>query len=234
VDLRRVYQILSDLAARGRITRRPVEGDDAAVALHSPGVRQTLLGGEQLGPTMGWMVSNFAALLLKRTVRIAELAQSTELRNQLLDLAGQIWDHLQRRRLTSPAVRDLWDQTIDVFGGSRPRSDQASWYFTERVVECLVAAANVISQPPLRSGLLSDYAADLLNEAEHLYDRELLYGSSEAGEPLRESLKESRLRLERARQIQHERPGSAAALAADVLRELDNLTAARQDTSGGP
>jgi hypothetical protein len=234
VDLRRVYQILSDLAARGRITRRPVAGDDAAVALHSPGVWQTLVGGEKLGPTMGWLVSNFAALLLKRTVRIAELAQSTELRNQLIDLAGQIWDHLQNRRLTSKAARDLWDQTASVFPGSEVRSDQASWYFTERVVECLVAAAKVISQPPLRSDLLSDHAADLLSEAEHLYDRELLYGSSEAGEPLRASLKEARLRLERARQVQHERPGSAASLAAEVLRELDNLAAARQDSSGGP
>src|SRR5262249_33656437 len=38
VDLRRVYQILADLASLGRITRRPT-GDDAAVALHTPGVR---------------------------------------------------------------------------------------------------------------------------------------------------------------------------------------------------
>jgi len=234
-DLRRVYQILSDLATRGRITRRPIRGDEAAVGLHSPGVRQTLLGAEQLGPGMGWMVSNFAALLLKRTVRIAALAQSTVLRNQLLDLAGQIWDHLQRRRLTGKGARDLWDQTSDVFSGfpgSQPRPDQASWYFTERVVECLVAAADVVEQPPLRSGLLADYAADLLNEAEHLYDRELLYGSTEAGEPLRESLTKTRLSLDRARKIQHERPGSAVAIASEILRELDMLSAARQDIIG--
>jgi hypothetical protein len=234
-DLRRIYQILSDLATRGRITRRPIRGDEAAVELHSPGVRQTLIGGEQLGPRLGWFVSNFAALLLKRTVRIAELAQSTALRNQLLDLAGQIWDHLQRRRLTSNVARDLWDQTAEVFPGfltSQPGSEQASWYFTERVVECLVAAADAVSQPPLRSGLLGEYAADLLNEADHLYDRELLYGSTEAGEALRESLTKIRLSLERARRIQHERPGSAVALAADILRDLDRLSAARQDIVG--
>jgi hypothetical protein len=232
VDLRRVYQILSDLASRGRITRRPTMGDDAAVALHSPGVGLTLGGGEKLGPPMGWVVSNFAALLLKRSVRVAELAQTTELRNRLLDLAGQIWDHLQRRRLKSDEARDLWDDTADVFPTGPPQSNLQSWYFTERVVECLVAAAGVVTQPPVRSDRLSEYAADLLSEAEHHYDRELLAGSSEAGEPLRESLAKARLRLERARVIQHERPGSAASLAADILSELDRLAAARQDTVG--
>jgi hypothetical protein len=230
VDLGRVARILEDLASRGRITRRPLHGDPA-IGLHAPGVHLTLIGSEHLGPAMTWQVSDFAALLLKRTVKMAELARSTELRNQLLDLADQIWGHLLSRRLKTGGARDLWDQTQDAFPTSPPQTDLPSWYFTERVVECLVAAANVVLQPPLRSRRLVDYAADLLNEAEHLFDRELLDGSSEAGHSMRTSLQQVRLSLQRARVILDERPGSAAALATDVLRELDLLAAARQDLS---
>jgi hypothetical protein len=229
-DLSRIHRILADLASRGRLTRRPVGGDDIAIRLHSPGVRLSLKGGEKLGPPLKWYVSNFSVLLLKRTVRIAELAQSTDLRNQLLGLSSQIWDHLQRRRLRSGQGRNLWDQTGEAFGRTSTDSDQPSWYFTERVVECLVSAAEVVAKPPLRSDGLVDYSADLLNEAEHLYDKELLAGSSQ---DLREDLTKIRLTIERARSIQPERPGSAASLALGVLNDLDELAVARQGTAGG-
>jgi hypothetical protein len=232
IDLQRVYQILADLASRGRITRRPTNEDESAVSLHSPGVRLTLHGAEELGPPMGWVAANFAALLLKRTVKVAQLAQTTELRDRLLDLAGYIWEHLQRRRLVSDAGRDLWDRTSAVFPNATNDSDLPSWYFTERVVECLVSAATIVLQPPLRGERLADHAADLLNEAEHLYDRELLTGSAEAGESLRTTLTRVRLSLDRARAIQHERPATSVALATEVLRELDELSAARQDSVG--
>jgi hypothetical protein len=228
VDLGRLAQMLNDLAARGRISRRPLE-NDPAINLHSPGVGLTLIGGERLGPPITWYVSDFATLMLKRTIRIAGLAQSRELRNQLLGLADDIWDHLLSRRLKTGVARDLWDQTQDVYPTSSPRPELPSWYFTERVVECLVAAAGVVEQPPLRSARLVDYAADLLNEAEHLFDRELLFESSEAGYSMERNTEKVRLSLRRARAIIHERPGSAASLAADVLRELDQLAAARQD-----
>jgi hypothetical protein len=229
-DLRRLYRILADLASRGRLTRRPV-GDDPAVGLHSPGVPLSLQGGERLGPPLQWMVSNFSALLLKRTVRLAQLAQTTDLRNQLLDLASQIWDHLQLRRIRSGDARNLWDQTEELYGArGLEGSTQPSWYFTERVVECLVSAAEVVIKPPIRSAGLDEYAADLLNEAEHLYDKELLAGSSH---DLRERLVKVRLTIERARAVQPDRPGSAASLAVAVLRDLDELAAARQGTVGG-
>lgn len=234
VDLRRVYQILSDLASRGRITRRPTAGDDTSIALHTPGVPLTLVSSDSApaGPPMGWVASNFAALLLKRTVGVAQLAQTTELRDLLLDLAGQVWEHLQRRRLRSGDGRDLWDQTRDVFPDGPESASQPSWSYTERVVEGLVASAWAIEAAPLRSDQLSEQAAELLNEAEHLYDRELLAGSGEAGESLRDALKRIRLSLERARSVQHERPGTAVSLAMDILRELDKLAAVRLDSVG--
>src|SRR5262249_43584147 len=144
----------------------------------------------------------------------------------------QIWDHLQRRRLSSEVGRDLWDQTAAVFPAGSPQSDLPSWYFTERVVECLVSAAGVVLQPPPRTVLLAGHAADLLNAAADLYDRQLLTRMSEAGESLRNTLTRVRLSLDRARSIQHERPATAVALATEVLRELDELSAARQDTVG--
>jgi hypothetical protein len=233
-ELRRIYQILSDLASRGRITRRATPEDDGSVRLHAPGVPLTLVGGDKVGgPELGWDASNFGALLLKRTIRVAGLAQSTELRNQVLDLVGQLWEHVSQRRLRTGAGTGLWDQTADVFPGmSPPAPDQPSWYFTERIVECLVAAGNLIYRDPARSGLLANHVADLLSEAEHLLDRELLAGSAEAGGNLGERLRQVRMGLERAKSIATTRPGSAVALAQKILADLDELDAARASSAG--
>jgi len=105
-----------------------------------------------------------------------------------------------------------------------------SWYFTERVVECLVQTSTVLSAPPLRSNVLIDIAMDVLNEADHLYDHELLNGSPETPQ-LRSDLKRLDSTLIRARNIVHDRPASSIALANTVLRELDLLIAARQDAA---
>jgi hypothetical protein len=77
---------------------------------------------------------------------------------------------------------------------------------------------------------LAQFSADLLNEAEHLYHRELLVGSSTY---LREHLIKVRWTIERARSIQTARPGSAASLALAALDDLNELYVARGDTPGG-
>jgi hypothetical protein len=79
---------------------------------------------------------------------------------------------------------------------------------------------------------LSEYASDLLAEAEHLFDQELLGGSSEAGPAIRAQTDTLRQKLARARRIQRDRPGSAAVLVSEVLSALDGLAAAREDVSG--
>jgi hypothetical protein len=99
-------------------------------------------------------------------------------------------------------------------------------------VECLVAAAQLVNSDPLRSERLSDYALDLVNEAEHLYDNELLNGSSEAGPAMRDNLQRVQASLIRARELLRQRPGTAAFLAGEVLRELDSLNVARRDATG--
>jgi hypothetical protein len=178
------------------------------------------------------LVSNFAPLLLKRTVQIVGLLSDTDLRSRLLRLADNVWDHLLVRRLNDGPGRDLWDEPGVAFEQIGIRHEKQSWYHTERVVECLVAAADVVGREPLPSTRLTDVAIDLLSEADHLFDRELLSGSGEAGPSMRAALQTVRANLWRAREILQDRPGSAAVLASEVLRDLDRLAAARQNVAG--
>jgi hypothetical protein len=231
-DLSRVGDVLDELAHRARITRRPFEFDPA-VAMHAPGQEFDLVGSETAdGPPLYWVVSDLAPLLLKRTMRVAALVPSIEQRGKLSNLADAAWEHLAKRRLTDGAAHGLWDQPAGAFPQVTKRHAQPSWYFTERVVQCLITAAGVISGRPLGSDQLTGYATDLLSEADHLYDQELLSGSTEAGPSMREVLRQVEANLRRARTIVHDRPGTAATLASEALRELDRLAVARQDTPG--
>jgi hypothetical protein len=89
----------------------------------------------------------------------------------------------------------------------------------------------ILNRPPLRSERLAVLARDLLSEAEHLYDMELLSGAAEAGPKMQQTLQIIRVNLRRAREIASDRPGTAAALANEVLRSLDELAAARGDVA---
>ncbi|MDW5330041.1 SCO2524 family protein [Plantactinospora sp. KLBMP9567] len=230
-DLSRVGAVLEELANRARITRRPFD-QDPALTLHSPGVRLTLQNSDKLGgPTLRWAVTEFSALLLQRTAYIAGLLSDADQRARMLELADLVWDHLVLRRLERGAGRSLWDQPARVFQQFGEYHDEPSWYYTERVVQSLVTTVRVLRRPPLRSDRLTMHALDLLNEAEHLYDVELLAGAAEAGPKMQQTLQMVRVNLRRAREIVHERPGTAAALTSSVLRRLDELNAARRDVA---
>lgn len=231
VDLSRLGRILTELANRGRLTRRPFVRDPA-VSLHQPGVPVTLEGTEVLGPPLSWVATDFAPLLLKRSIRIASLINDIELRGELLELAESVWDHVAERRIKDGHGRELWDQPADTFAAVQQRFSEPSWHHTVRVVESLVFAANMADSHPLRSDQLATFSQDLLAEAEHLFDQELLAGSTEAGPAMREKIEAVRQRLRRVREIMTDRPGSAVALLLSVLRELDDLAAARQDVLG--
>lgn len=231
-ELSRVGRVLDELANRARITRRPFAAGDPAVGLHSPGVRVALVGTETHGPgRMSWVVSDFSPLLLKRIVRIAGLLRDTTQRTALLALGDKVWDHLEQRRLPE-APGGLWDQPSKVFDQIAEVYEQPSWYYTRRVVECLVTSAEMVGSPPLRSYRLGDVAGDLLSEAEHRFDHELLGGGAEAGPSMRTTLQTASATLARARDVLTEHPGTAMALAQEVLRELDRLSAARLDVTG--
>lgn len=231
VDLSRLGRILTELANRGRLTRRPFT-TDAAISMHYPGVSVNIEGAEALGPPLLWVATDFAPLLLKRSVRIASLINDIELRGQLLELVDDVWDHVAARRLKEGSGKDLWDQPGDVFGSLSTHFTEPSWHHTVRVVESLVFAANMADTHPLRSESLAGLTQDLLAEAEHLFDQELLAGSTEAGRAMRDKIESVRQRLRRVREIMSDRPGSASSLLLSVLRELDDLAAARHDVLG--
>jgi hypothetical protein len=231
-DLDRVGMVLEELANRSRITRR-VFGGDEAYQVHAPGFPINLGGSEAIGgPGLTWFLSDFAPLLLKRTISLAGLLGDPTLRGRMLALADQIWTHLDSRRLPGERRRGLWDQPSSVFENYDVNYQAPSWYHTKRVVDCLVTAAQVIAEPPLRSTQLAELAGNLLSEADHLYDQELLQGSPNGGQAMRTELQELQARLKRARSIRDERPGTAAALASDVLLRLDRFAAARSDLDG--
>jgi hypothetical protein len=229
----RIGRVLEELSNRGRITRRPVE-NDPAVALHLPGMRLRLIGSEKVaeGPRLAWTVSSFTLLVLKRILRVAELLDDSSLRVRFLQLADPIWGHIERRRIQGPGARGLWDDPTQVFAAA-PFFDyeRPSWYHTERVIEVLVAAASVTESRSTATPELLESASQLLAEAEQLFDRERLRGTDDTGEQMRESFQVVAAKLRRARDILSDRPGTASVLAGDVLRELDMVDAARQDTA---
>jgi hypothetical protein len=100
------------------------------------------------------------------------------------------------------------------------------------VVDCLITAAQVIQEAPPPSGLLSQVAIDLLNEAENLYDRELLNGRTTGGPALRSELERIGTVIRRAQAVRATRPGVAVALTEEVLGRLDRLAAARRADLG--
>jgi hypothetical protein len=232
IDVERVGRVLEELSNRGRITRRPM-ADDPAIALHMPGMRLRLIGSEKVaeGPRLAWPVSSYTLLVLKRLLRVAELLDDSSLRVHFLQLGDLIWRHVERRRIQQPGARGLWDNPLQVFAGT-PYADygKPSWYHTERVIEVLVAAANVTESQSTPAPELQQIASQLLAEAEHRFDIERLRGTDDTGDQMRESFQVVAAKLRRAREIISERPGTASVLANDVLRELDMVDAARQDT----
>jgi hypothetical protein len=164
---------------------------------------------------------------MQRALVIATLLRDVEQRDRMLGLADQVWDHLARRRLTGVRADQLWDQPSAVFEGAATYQEP-SWYFTERVVQGLVTAAKLLTEEPLVNVRLGSTANDLLAEAEHLYDMELMNGSTPGVSELGRSLTRIRVSLERGRSLVPTRPGTAVALVSEALRLLDEMAAARQ------
>lgn len=233
-DLTRTVAVLEELAIRGRINRRVTRGD-AAASLHVPGIALEMTGAEKHGPPMVRLVSDFAAVLFKRAVRAAGLSRNNAARERLMAVAEEALTHLWRRRMkVGPAV-GLWDDASELFPGTNVDEERPSWYLTERIVESLVIAASTLSERPIRSGRLVDYAGDLLSEADHLFSQEQLEAAEQPGSvsALHASLRQIGNRLARARKLHQERPGSATAIIVEVLRELDELALARADATRG-
>ncbi|KAA2266491.1 hypothetical protein F0L68_01745 [Solihabitans fulvus] len=234
-DLTRAVEVLEELARRGRITSRVTRGDQA-VALHVPGVYMQLGGSDKLGPQLFWSVADFAPLLLKRSLEGARLSANVHARDQLMLIAEATMEHLMRRKLTGGLASGLWDDPASIFypgeaTDAAVAEDRPSWYLTERVVEALVTAVRTFEVAPLRSPQMIVSALDLLNEADHLLNQELLEADTDDQSAMHVGLGRIEAMLTRARRIINERPSTANALALEALRELDELAVARLDAS---
>jgi hypothetical protein len=229
-DLTRAVEIFDELARRGRITRR-VTKDDPAVAVHVPGVRMSLVGTEDIGngPRLSWIVSDYAPVLLKRILQAARLSGNVTARDRLMELAKSVMEHLDSRIIQEGPAAGLWDDSARAFGLTDSSPSQPSWYLTERVLEGLVTADRTYRSLPLRPVTLVEDAVALLNEAEHLLNRELLEVNAADFSANRRALAKIERHLDRARRLIDERPGTAVVLTMRALDQLDELAYADQD-----
>jgi hypothetical protein len=235
----RIAAVLQELAQRARITRSATDDADPAVMLHHPGFGFDLEGTEQVegGPMLRWQLTDFSTQLLKQTLRVAIIVRSVDIRGALTELADEVWErHLLPRRLAAgrgdgerPVA--LWDRPEAVYPHLDSTDKRPSWYYTERVVSCLVTAAELVQSRPLASPPLVVHAKAVLAEADHLFDQELMRIGT-AGPSMRERLRDADATLRRAREMVERQPGTATALASIVLADLDQVSAARQDGSG--
>ncbi|MEV0436173.1 SCO2524 family protein [Nocardia sp. NPDC050413] len=228
-DLDRTAAVLRQLAERGRITSRPIP-EDPADLLHHPGLLLTLKGSEDVdgGPVLGYHVSDYTTLLLKRSLQAARLAREVPTRVELLDLAESALAHMEARAITSGCSAGLWDD----LGGNGDTADPApSWFLTERMMECLVVAHNTFDRPPLAAPSMRTAALIKISEADHLFVQETLQVSDAVDSPRYKELAAIEESLARANALMSKRPNTAEALAYDALRRLDALAYAREDAT---
>ncbi|RJO77951.1 hypothetical protein D5S18_06655 [Nocardia panacis] len=232
-ELPQVVAVLDQLARRGRIISRLTPGDSAG-AMHFPGLSIPMPGSAGIGdgPPLQWVVPDFATLLMKRALSAWRLSGDVATRDRLMSLAEATMDHLNARRIASGPARGLWDDAARVaqVGDNDEASGevlQPSWYLTERVVECLVAADRNYRQPPLAMTSMISRAIEMRSEAEHLLNQEMLeVGDPDVSQTMLERIEQQ---LDEARRLLSEQPATAFSLAEQALLQLHELAYARRD-----
>ncbi|TMR05636.1 hypothetical protein ETD83_05750 [Actinomadura soli] len=228
----RLADILMKLGERGRVTSRATR-DDAAVRYHTPGTEIQLVGSGRDGPDLFWRLNDFSPLLLKNVLRLARLTRDADLREDLIQTADEIWVHIFQRRIEHSVNAGLWDDAANVFEGLKKHNDRPSWYYTERIVECIVMAIGLIQDPLPRSANIHAVARAILSETDNLFDLELLEANVVDRGALRVQLEEARLNLNHAHEIASLRPATAIATVMDILRTLEKVRVARQNAAEG-
>lgn len=112
-----------------------------------------LAGSELDGPMLAWNATGYAATVAQTALRIAGGATGRRDRARLIEVADASVEHLLHRRLTPEG---LWDHPANVFPGIPPAPAAPAWDMTERAVEVFVAAAALVSAPPLADQVLRD------------------------------------------------------------------------------
>lgn len=219
-ELARTAGVLDELATRGRVVGG-MDWGEATVAEPARGVRLRLHGSEAIGPPLYRHVTDFAPLLFTCAMRSAGLAIAPTSREHLVTLSEEVTSHLWRRRIRQGSAAGLWD---DPGAAALPYGDDASteapsWYYTNRIVEALVTAAQTYDLPALRSDRLTSLTYDLIDEAEHLFNQ-----VGVALDPHRNSaLTGIRAQLDSVQGLLAERPVSAASVAVEALAKLEEV-----------
>jgi len=234
-DLSRTVGVMERLAERGRITSRMTVDDPMVHQLHNVGVSLPLQGSERIGPPMTWSMTDFSAQLLKRTVQLCTLSRNLASHDRLLRLAEDIFDHMWRRRIRDGEGVGLWDSVHHAYPDAEilKRRVPVSWSITERVTEVMVQAHQMYKQPPIRSLELTELARALLSESAHLLGNEQMEPAPADEGRHGMQIRNIEVKLRRARSLVDEQPGTAYALALDVLGQLDALARARQAADRG-
>lgn len=230
-DLQRVEPLLSELAARARITRRPLR-EDRALEMHiAPGFLVELETAEDLGPAMAWQTTDFAPVLLKRANQLAELTNDPEVRDRLLGLAVSLWNHLRNRRIPDGGAAGLWDDPATLYNVGKHQTEPV-WSVTARVVDALVSSSSALLNRSARTELLTDVAAAMCSETEYLLNQ-LQMSTPAVNSPLHASLRRLRDSVQRAKSLLNSQPGTTIALCSAAMTELDSAAQSRADGSQG-
>jgi hypothetical protein len=184
---------------------------------------------------MTWSLTDFSAQLLKRTIQLRTLSRNLASHDRLLKLAEDVFDHMWRRRIPDGEGVGLWDNVHAAYPDAEIHKWQApvSWSITERVVEVMVQVHNMYRQPPIRSLELTQLARALLSESAHLLGIEQMEPAPADEGRHWLQLRNIEIKLRRSRSILDEQPGTAYALALDVLAQLDALARARETAVQG-
>jgi hypothetical protein len=219
-----LHGVLTELADRGRLTRRPL-ADDPAVGLHWPGVPVVLHGADRVGgPALYWSADQYAPLLGRCAARSIGMLRDIQTQQDLSAMTDRVWRHLAARRRTDGAGVGLWDEPAGAFPGrGLPCHRLPSWSGTLMVVQFLVAVANRTERPPPTSDRLAALAVDLLAEAEGALREERMNYAIDQDRRLGALLDATTAKVELARRLLGDRPGSAAAVAVEALRELTDI-----------
>ncbi|HEX4788816.1 MAG TPA: SCO2524 family protein [Actinospica sp.] len=226
-DLRRLQPLMSELANRGRITRRALRADQA-LEIHRPGLRVTLDGSDVLGPPLVWRLTDFSPLLLRRVSQAATLTSDPRRRDELLSLASDIWNHMSSRVFIEGDYVGLWDDPTRVFHRLDKSEARLSWTLNFRVVEALVGVWGSQANRATRNRDLGELAGSMISEAEYKVNQELAYTVA-LQTPLQNTLQELRGAVSRAKTIAESQPATAMALCVPILQELDRIAQGRTD-----
>ena len=231
-DLRRLEPLMSDLANRARITRRPLRSDPVA-ALHAPGLLLELDTDKPLPIPMGWRVSDFAPVLAKRTSQLAMLTGDPDVRDQLLDLGNRIWTHMQDRQIATGDATGLWDDPRRVFQALEKADVGVSWSMTARTVDAVISSALTLTRREASSQPLVDIASAVVSETEYLLNQQLMSTPALANAPYQATLQSIRADTQRAGALVDTQPALSLALSINAINKLDSIRLGRLDVERG-